>query len=80
MSERLTLASLNTRVAIIETRSEAKDKADAELAARVIAIDEKLTELVALKNKGTGAAWLLGIIWASGVIGGITTLWHWLRG
>ncbi|UQS94838.1 hypothetical protein Pam1_18 [Pseudanabaena phage Pam1] len=80
MSERPTLASLSTRVAVIETRNEAKDRADAEMAATVKAIDAKLTELVALKNKGTGAAWLLGIIWASGIIGGMTTLWHWLKG
>lgn len=80
MTDKPTIASLNTRIAIIETRSEAKEKADAELAATVKAIDEKLTELVALKNKGTGAAWLLGIIWASGIIGGMTTLWHWLKG
>ena len=38
-----------------------------------------LKELVALKNGGTGIVWLMGILWASGIIGGISALWQWAK-
>lgn len=80
MTDRPTLASLSTRVAIIETRNEAKDRADAERDLLLKEMNEKLTALVSLKDQGRGAFWLLGIIWASGVLGGLVALWHWLKG
>jgi hypothetical protein len=43
-------------------------------------MDEKLTAIVSLKDQGRGVLWLLGIIWASGVLGGLVALWHWLKG
>jgi hypothetical protein len=61
------------RIAILETQV-------AHLVTTVDSMNDKLTDLVSLKNKGTGAAWLLGIIWASGVIGGLSALWQWFRG
>lgn len=80
MTDRPTLASLSTRVAVIETRNEAKDKADADRDKLLKEMNDKLTDLVSLKDQGRGAVWLLGIIWASGVMGGLVALWHWLRG
>lgn len=74
---RPTLASLHTDVEVIKAHNVARDKQIDELTTTIRSMDAKLTELVALKNKGTGAAWFVGIIWASGILGGISALWHW---
>lgn len=80
MTERPTLSSLSTRIAVIETRNDAKDKADADRDLLLKEMNEKLTSLVSLKDQGRGVMWLLSILWMSGIIGGIGALWHWLRG
>jgi hypothetical protein len=61
------------RLATLETQM-------AHLTATVDGMDAKLTSLVTLKDKGAGAIWLAGLLWASGIIGGIGALWQWLRG
>jgi hypothetical protein len=75
---RPTLASHETEIQVIKAQNASRDKHIEELTATIKSMDAKLTELVALKNKGTGAAWFVGIIWASGILGGITTLYHWI--
>ncbi len=40
-------------------------------------INEKLDELLTLKNKGIGAFWLASTIVGTGIIGLFTQLYHW---
>lgn len=80
MTDRPSLSSLSTRIAVIETRNDAKDKADADRDLLLKEMNEKLTSLVSLKDQGRGVMWLLSILWMSGIIGGIGALWQWLRG
>ena len=60
------------RLATLETQME-------HLTHAVEKMDAKLTSLITLKDNSAGAFWLAGILWASGVIGGISALWHWLE-
>ena len=75
---RPTIASVHTDVEVIKAQLVARDKADAERDILLKQMNEKLTSLVSLKDQGRGAAWLFGIIWVSGIIGGIGALWQWL--
>lgn len=61
------------RIATLETQV-------AHLVTTVDSMNDKLTSLVSLKDQGRGVLWLLSIFWASGIIGGIGALWHWLKG
>ena len=42
--------------------------------------DEKLDELLALKQKGLGAIWLATLIIGTGLASFITTIAHWIDG
>lgn len=43
-------------------------------------MNDKLDELLNLKNKGTGAFWLAGLIISSGLIGFGLQLFTWFKG
>jgi ferritin-like metal-binding protein YciE len=48
----------------------------AETNRRLETLDEKLDQLLELRNKGAGVLWLLGGIISTGVIGGLWQLFH----
>ena len=68
------------RMATLEVEVHHLSEAVSNIAASQKSMDEKLTAIVSLKDQGRGVLWLLGIIWASGVLGGLVALWHWLKG
>lgn len=80
MSERPTMASLNTDMQVTKAENIARDKAIADLAEAVKSIDGKLTELLELKHKGAGALWLIGLLGMSAIVAALTAVWHWFRG
>lgn len=43
-------------------------------------IDSKLDQLLALRNKGVGAFWLMSALLGTGIIGAMFTFLTWLRG
>jgi hypothetical protein len=42
-------------------------------------INEKLDELIALRNKGIGAFWLASALAGTGIVGALAALWEWIR-
>jgi hypothetical protein len=50
-----------------------------ELSTRLGRVENKLDQLLELKNKGAGAFWLVSLIFGTGIIGGFATLVHWWR-
>jgi ferritin-like metal-binding protein YciE len=44
------------------------------------ALDEKLNDLLALRNKGAGVVWLVSGLIGTGIIGAILQAVAWLRG
>lgn len=52
----------------IETRNEYK------------VVDEKLDNLLVLRDKGVGAFWLASTIFGTGIVGGVVMLFNYLRG
>ena len=65
-TQRERLATLETRVAHIDTKLDS--------------IDRSLKDLVALKHKGAGALWLIGILGVSAIIAGAKAFYHWIAG
>lgn len=51
-----------------------------DLDTRMARIEDKLDELLALKNKGAGAFWLVSLIAGSGLIATVLELARWLSG
>ena len=43
-------------------------------------MEETLESLVALRNQGIGAFWLATGLVGSGIVGGVATIWHWVKG
>lgn len=42
--------------------------------------DKKIDELLALKNRGLGAIWLVTLIFGSSLIAGLATVISWFKG
>ena len=42
--------------------------------------DEKIDQLLELKNKGLGAFWLVTLIFGSSLIAGVASLVNWIKG
>lgn len=61
------------RLAILETKVSA-------IEANLGGMDGKLDDLLALRQKGIGAFWLASALAGTGIIGGLSLLWEWLRG
>lgn len=68
------------RLARVEERlqslTDTVDRNQRDADERLEAIDKKLDDLLALRNKGAGIIWLLG----TGFIGGVYWFIDWLRG
>ncbi len=50
-----------------------------ELSTRMGRVEEKLDQLLELKNKGAGAFWLVSLIIGSGLITAVVEAFHWFR-
>lgn len=49
-----------------------------ELSTRMGRVEDKLDQLLSLKNKGAGAFWLVGLIISSGVLTAVIEVIRWL--
>jgi hypothetical protein len=70
-AERLT--AVEVRVKNLETKVD-------DLKADVQGMDRKLDELLALKDKGVGAFWLISALTGTGIISFLLTVFHYLTG
>ena len=61
------------RITAVETRLQALEK-------KVDKIDEKLDELLALRNKGAGVFWLSSVLFGSTLAATITYVLSWFKG
>jgi hypothetical protein len=50
-----------------------------ELSTRMARVEDKLDQLLELKNKGAGAFWLVSLIIGSGIITAVVEALHWFR-
>ena len=66
------MLTANERIAQLEVKFEA-------LLSIQTATNEKLDELLTLKNKGMGAFWLMSLIAGSGIIAWAMTMVKWIR-
>ncbi len=70
--ERRVIVTDRERIAILETqRAEDKKKLDS--------MDEKLDQLLALRNRGLGAFWLASALFGTGIIGVLGTFFDWFK-
>lgn len=51
----------------------------AQLKLTANAIDEKLDELLALRNKGVGVFWLMSVVCGTSLIGALNLLMNWIK-
>lgn len=51
-----------------------------ELKNTVKALDSKIDELLTLKAKGSGALWLLTLVFGAGIMSGAAGLVDWIKG
>ncbi len=68
-----TQKSAEERLALLEYKDELKGKT-------LEAMDHKLDELLALRQKGMGAFWVASSILGTGIIGAIALVVQWLKG
>ena len=61
------------RIARLETRLESVE-------ITVKAIDTKMDEIIALRNKGIGAFWLASTIIGTSIVSFFNVIWHWFKG
>lgn len=61
------------RIAALEVRVET-------LAEKVEAMNHKLDDLLAIKNKGVGVFWLSSALFGTSIVGAATAFTQWLRG
>lgn len=67
------MLSDHERIAVLETQ--VKTMSD-----RFDSFEEKLDEVLELKNKGLGAFWLASALIGSGILSGIFSLISWMKG
>lgn len=72
--------TLSERVAVAESRIAAWEAQAAIRDHKLDKMDSKLDDLISLRDKGFGVFWLASTIFGTGIVGGITALWHWLKG
>lgn len=60
------------RIVALETKGDATD-------ARLVSIEAKLDDLLALRHKGIGAFWVASAITGTGIIGAANIMWEWLK-
>jgi len=65
--------SAEERLALLEYKDELKERT-------LEAMDQKLDELLALRQKGMGAFWVASSILGTGIIGAIALVVQWLKG
>lgn len=61
------------RLALLEYKDELRERT-------LTAMDTKLDELLALRQKGMGAFWLASSILGTGIIGAIALVINWFKG
>lgn len=67
------MASQAERIASLEARMATLEQTNNR-------IEQKLDELLALKNKGAGAFWLASMLFGTTVVSAITYLITWMKG
>lgn len=65
--------SAEERLALLEYKDELKERT-------LEAMDQKLDELLALRQKSMGAFWVASSILGTGIIGAIALVVQWLKG
>lgn len=67
------MLSDHERIAVLETQVKTMSE-------RFDSFEEKLDEVLELKNKGLGAFWLASALIGSGILSGIFSLISWMKG
>jgi len=77
------MSTIEERIAVLETKVESLSasflKHAEDTRAEAASLETKLDDLLALKNKGMGAVWLITALVGSGILGLISTLVQWAR-
>ncbi len=78
------MSTIQERIAVLELKvqqlGEDFSKHAQETRTEAITLEQKLDDLLTLKNKGMGAFWLASTIFGTGIVGGIVMLINYLRG
>lgn len=64
--------SVEVRLAVLETKYAATEKS-------LIEVNDKLDELLALRNKGMGVFWLASALLGTGIVGALTSILNWIK-
>jgi hypothetical protein len=68
------------RLAIVETRVDNHDARFEGIDGKLSSINDKLAELLEVKQQGAGAIKMILTIGIGSIITAIAALWHWMRG
>lgn len=82
MSDQKTTILLTTdaeRLATLESEVRQIIRSQAELKREFKTIDEKLDDILALRNRGAGVFWFMSALAGTGVISGVIALLEWVR-